>query len=1035
MIRFFTSHPTAANLLMLTLMVLGILSLPQMQRETFPNFKRVKIEIAVPYPGASPENVEQALCLPIEDALDGINHLHELTCQATEGMATTIAEMERETGDVGRFIADIRTEIEAINSFPDQVEKTIISQQRVYDAVVSVGIASDMGKVELKEYVEQFKQRIKRLEGIALVKISGFSEPQLRIELNLQKLRQLNLTVADVAKSISEQNITMPSGQIYSAERTLLLRFDAQKETPRELANITIFSDAQGATIKLGDIATISRRFELDEESIEINDQSAALLEIQKKTSADAINVYNRVVQFVEREQHALPEGVHLTLTRDMASLAGDRINLLVKNGAQGILLVFLVMWLFFPWRYAFWVSMGLPVSFLASLFVMSKFGLSLNMLSSVALLIAIGLIMDDAIVLSESIATELEKQKDKLQAIVDGVDRVKVGVFSSFLTTLAIFGSLAFIEGDMGKVLKVVPIVLVITLVVSLIEAFFILPRHLYHAKQLSDDKDHQPIALKRYFNNGFESLREKQLPKLVGWIIDHRYPFSGAIIFAFLATMALPISGILTFSPFPELEGNQLQITLLMPPGTPFADTQKMVEKIEKDLKTVNDFYQPDQPQQLPLIANKIVQYGFNVDASEKGEHAATIYLDLLDTEIRHTLIADFQNKLITEIGELTGISSFMIRVPEKGPAGRKIQVELSHPDLQTLKQAGQEFALYLSQFDGVFNLLPDLRDGKPEILMQLLPGVESYGVTGQVVANQLRSAFFGIKVDELQIGGEKVELDLRIDYLSRSQLATLEDFPIILPDGRQIPLANLVSIDYQRGVNKISRVDNLRRLTLLGDIDTRINNTAVVMGKVKVEFIPEIQKRFPGLIVHLGGEAESSAETGRSMLVNFSIGLFAVFAILSYQFRSYVEPVIVMIAIPLSLFGVIWGHFLLGHNLTMPSMLGFASLSGIVVNDSILLVQFIKEDLKIYGDIKRSAMLATQQRVRAIFITSATTSVGLLPLLLEQSLQAQILIPLVIALVFGLLAATTLIILVLPAFYAILDDFKLTERFNGE
>jgi multidrug efflux pump subunit AcrB len=565
---------------------------------------------------------------------------------------------------------------------------------------------------------------------------------------------------------------------------------------------------------------------------------------------------------------------------------------------------------------------------------------------------------------------------------------------------------------------------------VISLIEAFFILPHHLYRSKQNSS-KDIKSIALKIRFNKLFAKIRAEFLPKIISKIIDHRYFFTAAVVFLFIFSLAMPISGILKFTPFPELEGNHLQITLLMPPGTPFLETQKTVKKIEKDLKTVNDFYQKEQPNQQPLIANTIVQYGLNIDANERGENAATIFIDLLDTQIRSTRLADFQTKLKSQIGKLTGVSSFMVRIPAKGPAGRNVEIELSHSNIHVLKSAGHDLSAYLKKFAGMQNLLADLRDGKPEIQMTLLPGAEHYGVTGRLVANQLRSAFFGVKVDDLHINNESVELDVRLDHKDRSQFKTLADFPIIVADGKAIPLANLVSFTYQRGVNKISRVNSLRTLTLHGDINGKMNNTAVVMKKVKDDFIQHLQARYPGLIVHLKGETESSAETGSSMLTTFLIGLFAIFAILSYQFRSYIEPIIVIVAIPLALMGVIWGHLLLGYNLTMPSMLGFASLAGIVVNDSILLVQFIKKDLAQFGDIKRAAILATQQRLRAILITSATTAVGLLPLLLEQSLQAQILIPLVIAIIFGLLAATSLIILVLPAFYAILDDFNLTQR----
>lgn len=1031
MIRFFTKHPTAANLLMIMFLALGAITLPSMKRETFPDFSKVMVQITVPYPGASPEDVEQGICLPIEDALDGINSLAELKCSASEGVAVATAEMQRD-GNGTTFISDIKTEMDAIDQFPDEAETTIVKQLFTYDDVVSLVIYSDMDKPELKLYAESVKQRLKRLKGVAQVEINGFSDPQLRVELDLIKLRQLNMSVQDVANQIGRQNVKMPSGNLNTPSRTILLRFDAQRYTPRELGEIIIFSAEDGSKIQLKDIATIDQRFELDEAKITINGKEGTMLDIKKSKTDDSLDVLAEVQEFVADEQLQTPEGVAFSLTKDMASVAKDRLNLLLSNGWQGFILVFLVMWLFFPWRYAIWVAMGLPVSFLASMYVLALAGISLNLMSMVALLVAIGLLMDDAIVLSESVAHELSQTESKLDGIVNGVNRVKNGVFSSFLTTIAIFGSLAFLEGDMGEVLKVIPITLIITLSVSLVEAFLILPHHL-HASIKTTDAEPSPTSFKGRFNRRFSHFQDVILPKIISKMIDQRYLVTGAVIVLFIASLSLVTSGLLRFSAFPEVEGDWVQITVMMPPGTPLEKTDQVVQRITGNIKTTSSRF-PDQPDGAELLKYITVQYGQNPDAGESGEHVALIFVDLLTSELRNTKMADYLSDLKKEIGAIPGVIKLIIREPAIGPAGRAIDIELSHPDLQTLKNAGQAMSNYLGQFDGVSNVIADLRDGKPELRMSLLRGAESFGITGQDVAAQLRAAFFGLTIDELQIGSENVELDIRLAEKYRSDRAFFEDFPFTLPDGRQVPLASIVKIEMGRGVSQLNRVDNIRTLSLLGDVDKQKANTVELMQQMRAELLPELQDKYPGLEVRLGGEIESTAETGNSMASHFALGLFVVFAILSFQFRSYVEPIIVMLAIPLAMIGVFWGHFLLDYDLTMPSMLGFTSLAGIVVNNSILLVQFIKEDLAISHDIKQAAIHATRQRIRAILITTATTSAGLMPILLEQSIQAQVIIPLVVALIFGLLASTLLVILILPAFYGILDDFGLTERHNS-
>ncbi|MEE4376200.1 MAG: efflux RND transporter permease subunit, partial [Candidatus Competibacteraceae bacterium] len=459
MIAYFAAHPTAANLLMLFLLLLGIVTLPTLKRETFPDFAAQEVEVRVPYPGASALDVEESICQRLEDAVDAISDVEEVRCNAQEGAGVAVVKMT-ESGDVDRFLDDVKTEVEAIDNFPEQTERPIVKQLGRTDQVVSVAVTGPMAENDLKAYAEDLKRRIQQLPAVSQVNIKGFSERQLRIAVPAQILRQYGLSPNDIADTITRQSIDLPAGSLKTQDRELLIRFTDQRRSPAELESLIVVSGQSGAEVRLGDIATITDRFELDEEKSLFNGRRAALLQITKTKAEDTLTVMDSVQAFLDRERQRATPGVEFALTQNLSSIVRDRLQMLTKNGIQGLALVFLVMWLFFRLRFAFWVAMGLPVSFLGGLFFMSVFGYSINMLTMVALLIALGLLMDDAIVISENIATHLRKGKTALAAAVDGTRQVAPGVLASFLTTVAVFGPLAFLEGDIGKVLRVIPVV-----------------------------------------------------------------------------------------------------------------------------------------------------------------------------------------------------------------------------------------------------------------------------------------------------------------------------------------------------------------------------------------------------------------------------------------------------------------------------------------------------------------------------------------------------------------------------------------------
>lgn len=1029
MIRFFARHPTAANLLMMSLLLIGLVSLPTIKRETFPEFDPHYITAGIVYPGASPQEVEESLCMRMEDAVDGLANIEETRCEAIEGSARLILKLN-EKADIGRMLVDVQTQINSINDFPTEIESPVVQELDWNEPVVDVAITANTTWPELKAYAEKLKRTLKLDYGVSLVSVSGFSDHQYRVELNTQAIRQLGLSVGDIAEKIGKQNVKLPSGNIETQDKNFLIRFDERRVTPHELESIIIAAGDNGSMIRLKDIAIITDRFELDEQKVLFDGKASALLKISKNKEDDALRIKERVSQFVEDQRQVAPDGVSLDMTNDLSSVLWDRLTMMVRNGWQGIVLVFATMWLFFSFRYSFWVAAGLPVAFLGGLFLMANLGLSINIMSLVGLLMAIGIMMDDAIVIAESIAAHLERGQKVDEAVINGVNKVLPGILSSFLTTVCIFGSLLFLDGEMGAVLKAVPQVLILVLSLSLVEAFLILPNHLAHSLK-KERKEHQVFKFKVLLLEHFERFRNTTLVNAVEKVIQFRYAFLGAVFALLLASVALIVGGVVKFQPFPEMDGDIAEVRIILPPGSSLSQTEKVVAKVVDSAQRLNHEWSEKVENGVNLVEHITTQFNVNRDANESGPHLATVRLDLLGAESRNTLIDQFIDAWRQDVGEIADPISMVYKQPTMGPGGRAIEIRAKHDDLAALKAASLDIQQYLNQFDGVHGVLDDMRMGKEEILVKLLPGAESYGVNGQMIAGQLRSAFFGQNADEIQLGVENITIEVRLDKLEAADLQQLANFPIIMPDGSQLPLVSIATLQFQRNYVRIQRVDGLRTISVFGDVENSKASSSAIIAQFQRDEAPRLIAKYPGLRFDFEGEAKDTAKTGSSMGKGFLIGLFGVFAILSYQFRSYLEPVVVMAAIPLAFIGVVWGHLLLGHSLSMPSIMGFVSLAGIVVNDSILLVQYIRHHVDDGESVHDAVVKASRERFRAVFLTSVTTAAGLLPLLSETSLQAQVIQPLVISIVFGIFASTLLVLFMVPAAYAILADWGLVKK----
>ncbi|MGB5569372.1 MAG: efflux RND transporter permease subunit [Sedimenticolaceae bacterium] len=1024
MIAWFARHPTAANLFMAAIMILGIVSLPGLQRETFPEIQNDKVEVRVVYKGATTDEVEDAICRRLEDALDSITDIDETRCEAREGLGIATAVM-REGAQMTRFLDDVKSEVDAIDDFPDQTELPVVAELGRTDAVVSIAITGPEDPVALKAYAEDVKSRLQTLREFSTVTIKGFSNHQIRIEVDAATLRRFGLSASDIANALQRQSISSPAGELEGEQENVLLRFDDQRKTAAEFENLVIISGSSGAAIRLGEIATISDRFELDEEKVLFNGRRAAILDITKTRAQDILTAFGAVSDFVAAENERVPPGVRLTLTQDRSSIVSDRLNMLTRNGVQGLIAVFLILWLFFSFRYSFWVTMGLPVSFLGALFVLPALGVTINMISMVGLLIGIGLLMDDAIVIAENIAARLNKGEKPLQAAITGVIQVLPGIASSFATTLLVFGSLAFITGEIGQVLRIMPIVLIVVLTVSLIEAFLILPSHLGHS--LMHMHKREPSRFRAAFERGFARFRDRYFAAVLDKAIQQRYLTVGLVLMLMLFAIAMPVGGKLKFTGFPDIEGDVLEARILLPQGTPLSRTEDIVDHLQDVVWSINDELKAQQPEGQDLVQNLTVIFGENPDAYETGPHVARIVVDLLSAEVRNTGLEDFRNRWRDQVGSMTDVIALKFAEPAVGPGGRAIDVRLIGTDLDEIKAAALELKTWFGGFDGVIDLSDDLRPGKREYRLHLKDSAGVLGLDASNIANQVRAAFQGFKTDEFPLGPETYEVELRLAPGDRSNLADLEQLSIVGPDNKLIPLPEVAGVEEARGWARINRIDGRRTVTIQGDVDRARANAQELLDTAKADFFPRLQERYPSIKIDIQGESDESAKTGGSIVRNVLLGMIGVYMLLALQFRGYLAPITVMSVIPTALIGVVFGHMALGLDLTLPSIIGMASLFGVVVNDSILLVVFIRDERAAGVPVRQAARHAAIARFRPILLTSVTTIAGLTPLLLEKSLQAQILIPLAASLAFGLMSATLIALFLVPAIYCILDDFN--------
>jgi multidrug efflux pump subunit AcrB len=1023
MIRLFAVHPTAANILMIAFLALGLLALPNLQRDTFPLVAPSNVEVRIAYPGATPAEVERGICAVVEQSLRTVDNLNELACLSRENTAVITAEIV-ENADMTRFHNDIKAAVEGLSGLPDKSDDPVTRVIERVASVASIAVTGPDDPQVLHAYSEGLADRLRADPFISNVEVNGFSEREISIEIGALALERVGLDIAQVSAVLARHSLDLPAGTLQGLDGDVAIRFLGEKRSPAELALIPLAGTETGGVVLLGDVSTIRLGFDDPSQAAYFNNRRAAIIAVSKTASQDALRVKAALDRQLVTARAEAQGNIELAISQDSTGNIRDRLRIVGENGLQGLVMVLVVMWLFFGFRLSFWVAMGLPVSFLGAVFAMQLLGFTINMMTMVALLVAVGLLMDDAIVISENIVRRREAGESPRDAAVNGVFQVGPGVFASFLTTAMIVGPLGSMSGNIGAILKYIPIVLLLTLAISLVEAFLILPAHMRH----SLDRAPKLSRVSQAVNGGFAKFRDGVIVPLAGLALRFRYATLGIAVFLVLFSLAPFTGGFIKFQSFPQLESDTVEARLLLAEGSPLILTEMRVAKVVKALEQMNDELTLDQPNAQTLVQSYTITYGVNTDAAGTGTHMATVSAKLLPAGSRTSSVAEILDRWKKLAGRLPDMAAFRITDKERGAGGKPIDILVQGDDLVALATTAKEMRRFFRNFSGVRDVTYDLRPGKPEYLVQLnTVTANTLGITPHALAAELRAGFRGDSAVRFVDDYGEVNVVARLAASDRMTREDILDLRIASAQGALVPLSAVATVTQSRGFAAVNRVDGQRSVRVQGSINPAIANARELMAALKADYLPTLASKRPGVSVSILGEAEDAATTGNSLARNIAVGMAGVFLLLAFYLKSFIRPVAVLAAIPLSLVGVMWGHMALGLQISLPSLVGLATLAGVVVNDSILLVNFIDDKMQQGVDVLEAGREAVRDRFRAIFLTSLTTVVGLGPLLLEQSTQAQFLRPIVASLAFGLTAATFLALFVTPVVIAVLHDFS--------
>ena len=1024
LISWFARNSVAANLLMVFIIAWGLSALfTRIPLEVFPSFELDRVNIRVPFRGASPSEVEEGVTIKVEEAIQDIEGIKQITSTSSESVSNISVEVAN--GYSARNIQNlIEQRVNSITNFSDEVDTPTITVPQPNREVISVVVAAPMPEKELRIIASRVRDELEALPNVSAVSVTGARDYELSIEVSQTALDRYDLTLASVAQAISASSIDLAAGAITTGSGEVLLRTRGQAYTASDYQSIVVLAEADGTNVTLGDVASINDGFEEQQLEQHFNGQSSIQIDVFRTGLQSAITVADEVKTYLLEAQNSLPYGVTLGYWRDWSRTVKARLDTLTNSALQGGILVVILLTLFLRFWVAAWVFVGVPVSILGGIALMPVLGVSLNLLSLFAFILVLGIVVDDAIVTGENIYTHMRRKKDGVQAAIDGAQEVAVPVTFGVLTTVAAFTPLLLIDGARGQIFAQIPLVVIPVLLFSIIESKFVLPSHMSHLNFHNEKQPNILARLQHKIADGFEWFVEFKYQPVLAWALRNRYLVLSGFVGMAIVIFSLVSSGHVRFVFFPRVQVETARATLEMPAGTPFEITQAHVDHMTRAVETLQARHV--DPETNESVIESILSTSGS-SGGRKGSHLGRIMFEIVPPEQRSLSIssAELVNEWRREIGDIPGAKSVSYRA-EIGGGGSPVDVEITGSDINQMTQVSAAIKQKLRQYPAISDIEDTFEGGKEEIQLSPKPQARQLGITLSDIAQQVRIAYLGTEVQSIQRNRDEVKVLVRYPKAERESLSQLEHLTIRTPAGQSIPLSSVADFSVGRGYAQIRRVDRQRTLNVRADVDKQSANIEGIKSDLATLSV-ELEQQYPDIAISLEGEAREQRESFASLKVGLIFVLLVIYTLLAIPFRSYVQPLMVMIVIPFGVVGGVLGHLIMGMSLSIMSYMGMLALCGVVVNDSLVLVDWVNRQRKSGVALFDAVRQAGVARFRAVILTSLTTFFGLLPLIFETSTQAQFLIPMAVSLGYGILFATAVTLVLIPVNYLVLEDIR--------
>jgi multidrug efflux pump subunit AcrB len=1022
-------NSVAANLLMMVFLLGGFLVLPRIRQEVFPEFDLDIVTVRTVYQGASPLDVEEGILLAVEEAIRGIDGVDRITSIANEGFGTVTAELQL-SADGNQVLQDIKSAVDRIVTFPLDAERPVVQLVRARSLVLNVLIYGDLTMQELKDLAELARDELLRDPAISTIEVAGLPPVELAIEIPQQMLRSRGLSIPEVARTLGAASLDMAGGGIRADTGEILLRLSDRRDTAEAYRAVPLVTTSDGVVWRVGDLAEVIDGFQETDEALSYNGARAVSLQVFRTGPEKPLDISAAAWRFADAFRQRLPEGVDITVAGDRSEVYRDRIDLLMRNAMLGLVLVMIILGLFLEIRLAFWVMMGIPISFMGSLLFLPQADVSINMISLFAFIISLGIVVDDAVVVGENVYHLREKGLSNLDAAIEGARQMAIPVILSILTNITAVLPLLFVPGAQGKIWRNIPIIMTLVFVISLMEALFILPAHLGHQKAGSERGFWRIMdAPQRFFGKGLAWFIARMYSPALRAALAFRYLTMAIGVAALVLTIGYLRGGRMRFVFFPQVESDRVTAAAALPFGSPVEASRAVERRLLATAQSVLD--ELGGVRVVRGIESSVGRHlgggGPMAGASQSGGHLVGVAVNLEPLDVRGFSAADFTRKWREATGDLPGLESLSFRFTIGPAAQMPIDVQLSHRDSTVIEAAARATAAALADFSGVLDIDNGIASGKPEIAYQLREEARLRGLTSADVGRQVRAAFFGAEVTRQQRGRDEMRVLVRLPSGERARADTLEGLVLRLPDGGEMAFVDAVFIERGRSYDVIRRDQGRRILSVTADIDIRSTSAGEVIAALNRDVMPGIVARYPGLTYSFEGQSRDQQQAFRSIGVGFLAAVFVIFALLAIPFGSYLHGLIVLTAVPFGFTGAILGHMIMGYNLSFVSVMGIVALAGVVVNDNLILVDTINRLRRDGMSLAQAVAEGPIRRFRPVLLTSATTFFGLAPMIFEESVQARFMIPMALSLGFGIVYATLIALLLTPCLYLVLESAK--------